>query len=196
MYKPAAFLISSAALTSIFSFFFGTYYKERERAYRFWLMFVAYGKEVASKNEKIDICAELESKDRMYHQAKGLLGILLITIALAYLVFQIYSFCYIFKSSPLYEPGAVTDYIWFNTIIGLIVMINCLELLYIRIAFDRTENFPFFRIRKRVTGQDRLSKVWMILGCSKLKTSEYSQNRVPRIFYDNQEFYSKDKDMI
>ncbi|MFC1488820.1 hypothetical protein ACFL6B_03130 [Thermodesulfobacteriota bacterium] len=196
MYKPAAFLISSAALTSIFSFFFGTYYKERERAYRLWLMFAAYGKEIASEDEKIDICAELESKDRMYRQAKGILGILLITIALAYLVFQTYSFYYIFTSSPLYEPGAFTDYIWFNTIIGFIVMINCLELLYIRVAVDRTEKFPFFRIRKRVTGQDRLSKVWMILGCSKLKTPEYSQNRVPRIFYDNEEFYSKDKDMI
>ncbi|MBW2248176.1 MAG: hypothetical protein JRF62_13510 [Deltaproteobacteria bacterium] len=196
MYKPAAFLISSAALTSIFSFFFGGYFRERERAYRLWLMFVAYGKELPSEKERIDICSELESRDRMFYQAKGLLGILLLTIGLAYLVFQIYSFRYIFPSSPLYQPGAFTDYIWFNTIIGFIVMINCLELLYIRVAVDRTEKFPFFKIRQRVTGQNRLSKIWMILGCSKLKTPEYSQNKIPRSFYDNQEYYSKEKDRV
>jgi hypothetical protein len=196
MYKPAAFLISSAALTSIFSFFFGGYFRERERAYRLWLMIVAYGKELPSEKERIDICSELESRDRMFYQAKGLLGILLLTIGLAYLVFQIYSFCYIFKSSSLYQPGAFTDYLWFNTIIGIIVMINCLELLYIRVAVNRIEKFPFFKIRQRVTGQDRLSKIWMILGCSKLKTPEYSQNKIPRSFYDNQEYYSKKKDRV
>jgi len=196
MYKPAAFLISSAALTSIFSFFFGGYFRERERAYRLWLMIVAYGKEIPSEEERVDICSELESRDRMFYQAKGLLGILLLTIGLAYLVFQIYSFRYIFQSSSLYQPGAFTDYIWFNTIIGFIVMINCLELLYIRVAVDRTEKFPFFRIRQRVTGQDRLSKIWMILECSKLKTPEYSQNKIPRKFYDNQEYYSKEKDRV
>jgi hypothetical protein len=196
MYKPAAFLISSAALTSIFSFFFGGYFRERERAYRLWLMIVAYGKEIPSEEERIDICSELESRDRMFYQAKGLLGILLLTIGLAYLVFQVYSFRYIFQSSPLYQPGAFTDYLWFNTIIGFIVMINCLELLYIRVAVDKTEKFPFFRIRQRVTGQDRLSKIWMILDCSKLKTPEYSQNKIPRTFYDNQEYYSKEKDRV
>jgi hypothetical protein len=196
MYRPAAFLISSAALTSIFSFFFGGYFRERERAYRLWLMIVAYGKELPSEKERIDICSELESRDRMFYQAKGLLGILLLTIGLAYLVFQIYSFRYIFPSSPLYQPGAFTDYLWFNTIIGFIVMINCLELLYIRVAVDRIKKFPFFKIRQRVTGQDRLSKIWMILGCSKLKTPEYSQNKIPRSFYDNQEYYSKETDRV
>jgi hypothetical protein len=196
MYEPGAFLISSAALTSIFSFLFGGYFHERERAYRLWLKFVAYGKEIPSKKERIDICSELESRDRMFYQAKGLLGILLLTIGLAHLVFQIYSFCYIFKSTPFYQPGAFTDYLCFNTIIGFIVMVNCLELLYIRVAMDRTEKFPFIRIRQRVTGQDRLSKVWMILGCSKLKTPEYAQNEIPRKFYDNQEYYSKEKDRV
>jgi hypothetical protein len=196
MYRPAAFLISSAALTSIFSFFFGGYFRERERAYRLWLMIVAYGKELPSEEERIDICSELESRDRMFYQAKGLLGILLLTIGLAYLVFQLYSFCYIFRSSSLYQPGAFTDYLWFNTIIGFIVMINCLELLYIRVAVDRIDKFPFFKIRQRVTGQDRLSKIWMILGCSKLKTPEYSQNKIPRTFYDNQEYYSKETDTV
>ncbi|MEA1949405.1 MAG: hypothetical protein U9N83_19160 [Thermodesulfobacteriota bacterium] len=196
MYEPGAFLISSAALTSIFSFFFGGYFRERERAYRLWLKFVAYGKEMPSENEKIGICSELESRDRMFYQAKGLLGILLLTIGLAYLVFQIYSFCHILKSSSLYQPGAFTEYVWFNTIIGFIVMINCLELLYIRVAVDRTEKFPFFRIRPRVTGQERLSKIWMLLGCSKLKTPEYAKNKIPRKFYDNQEYYSKEKDRV
>jgi len=196
MYKPSAFLISAAALTSIFSFFFGGYYKEREKAYWFWLTIVAYGKEIVSKDEKIDLCAELESRNRTFYHFRGLLGILLCTIAMAYLVFQFYSFHYIFISSSLYEPGAFTDYVWYNTIIGFIVMINCLELLYIRVAVDKTEGFPFFKIRPRVTGRDRLSKVWMILGCSKLKAPEYAISRTPREFYDNQEFYSKEKDII
>jgi hypothetical protein len=196
VYKPSAFLISSAALTSIFSFFFGGYYREREIAYRYWLKVVAYGKETLSEDEKIDLCAELESRDRMFYQAKGLLGILLLTIALSYLVFQFYSFHYIFKYSPFYESSAFTDYRWYNTIIGLIVMINCLELLYIRVAVDRIKGFPYVKFRKRVTGQDRLSKVWMILGCSGLKTPEYAQNRIPRKFYENQEFYSKENDKV
>ena len=193
MYRPGAFLISSAALTSIFSFFFGGYYRERERAYRLWLKFVVYGKELPSDDEKLDICSELESRDRMFYQAKGLLGILLLTIGLSYLIFQIYSFYFIFRSSPLYDPLAFTEYQWFNTLIGLIVMINCIELLYIRVAVDRIKTFPFFKIRPRVTGQDRLSKVWMVLGCSKLKTPEYSHNKIPKKFYDNQKFYSKEK---
>jgi hypothetical protein len=196
MYKPGAFLISSAALTSIFSFFFGGYYRERERAYRLWLMFVAYGKELTSKDEKLDICSELESRDRMFYQAKGLLGILLLTIGLSYLIFQIYSFCFIFRTSPYYDPSAFAEYLWFNTLIGFIVMINCIELLYIRVALDRINKFPFFKIRPRVTGQDRLSKVWMVLGCSKLKTPEYSQNKIPKKFYGNQEFYSKETDRV
>ena len=196
MYKPSAFLISAAALTSIFSFFFGSYYKERARAYWFWLTIVAYGKEIVSKDEKIDLCAELESRNRMFYQLKGILGILLLTIAIAYLVFQLYSFNYIFKSSSHYIPGAFIEYVWYNTIIGIIVMINCLELLYIRVAVERTEIFPYFLIRPRVTGMDRLSKVWMVVGCSKLKISEYAVNRIPREFYDNQEFYSKEKDPI
>ena len=196
MYKPSAFLISAAALTSIFSFFFGGYYKERERAYWYWLTIVAYGKELVSKDDKIALCAELESRNRMFYHFRGLLGILLMTIGIAYLVFQLYSFNYIFTSSSLYEPGAFTDYVWYNTIIGVIVLINCLELLYIRVAVDKTEKFPYFKIRPRVTGMDRLSKVWMIVGCSKLKTPEYSKNRIPREFYDKQELYSKEKDPI
>jgi hypothetical protein len=196
MYKPGAFLISSAALTSIFSFFFGGYYRKRECACRFWPMFVAYGKEMPSDDEKLDIGSELESRDRMFYQVKRLLGILLLTIGLSYLIFQIYSFNFIFRSSPFYDPSAFTEYLWFKTLIGFIVMINCKELLYIRVAVDRIKNFPFFKIRLRVTGQDRLSKVWMVLGCSKLKPPEYSQHKIPKKFYDNQEFYSKEKDSV
>jgi hypothetical protein len=36
----------------------------------------------------------------------------------------------------------------------------------------------------------------MVLGCSKLKTPEYAQNKIPRKFYDNQEYYSKEKDRV
>ncbi len=192
MYKPAAFLISSAALTSIFSFFFGSYYIERKRAYHLWLKYVAYGKEITCPDENIDVCAELESRDRMFNHARGLLGILLITIGLDYLIFQIYSMHYIFPASSNFTPTAFTDYIWFNTIIGCIVMINCLELLYIRIAFHRIKRFPYFKIRPRVSGRDRLSKVWMVIGCSELKAPEYNQQRIPRHFYDNRDYYSED----
>lgn len=196
MYKPSAFLISAAALTSIFSFFFGGYYKERARAYWFWLTIVAYGKKIESQDEKIDLCAELESRNRMFYQLKGILGILLLTIAISYLVFQLYSFNYILKFSSHYDPDAYTEYVWYNTIIGVIVMINCLELLYIRVAVERKANFPYFFIRPRVTGMDRLSKVWMVVGCSQLKTPQYNKNRIPREFYDNQDYYSKEKDPI
>lgn len=192
MYDPAAFLISITALTSIFSFFFGGYYHEREKAYRFWLEFVAYGKEIPIDDEAIDICAELESRDRMFYQAKGLLTILLLTIILAFVVFQIYSLQYILKTSPLYEAGALRTYLCFNSIIGSIVMINCLELIYIRVACEKTERFPYFTFRKRIQGQERLSKVWMILGCSKLKKPEYAKQRIPRNFYDNQDQFSNE----
>jgi len=37
-------------------------------------MIVAYGKEIPSEKEKIEICSELESRDRMFYQAKGLLA--------------------------------------------------------------------------------------------------------------------------
>ncbi len=192
MYDPAAFLISITALTSIFSFFFGGYYREREKAYRFWLKYIAYEKEIPSKDEAIDICAELESRDRMFFQAKGLLTILLLTIVLAFVVFQFYSFQYILKSSPLYEEGALRTYLCFNSIIGAIVMINCLELLYIRVAVDKKTSFPYFTFRKRILGQERLSKVWMVLGCSKLKCAEYNAHRIPKNFYDNQDLFSTD----
>lgn len=189
-------MISITALTSIFSFFFGGYYRERERAYRLWLMFVAYGEKQPGNAEKVCICSELESRNRMFFQAKGLLVILLITIALDFIVFQCYSQPYISENSALYQPGAFKEYIWFSVIMGGIVMINCLELAYIQVAFNRTERFPFFRIRRRVTGQDRLSKVWMILGCSKLKTAEYGQQRIPKNFYDNQKLYSGDDECL
>ncbi len=194
MYKPAAFLISITALTSIFSFFFGGYYRERERAYRLWLMFVAYGGKPPNDEEKVCICSELESRNRMFSQAKGLLLLLLLTIVLDFIVFQYYSQPYISKNSAFYQPDAYRQYLWFTIIMGCIVMINCLEIIYIQIAVDKTERFPFFRIRRRVTGQDRLSKVWMILGCSRLKTTEYAKNKIPKNFYDNQEFYSGDNE--
>jgi hypothetical protein len=193
MYDPSAFLISTTALTSIFSFFFGGYFRERERAYRLWLKYVAYDKKIMVAEAKIDLCAELESLDRMFLQVKGLLAILLLTIILAYIVFQFYSFRYILPGSSLYDPGAFSDYISFNTIIGCIVLINCLELLYIRIAVDRVASFPFFRFRRRINAQERLSKIWMLVGCSKMKVPEYAKNRIPRHFYDNEDFYSTDR---
>ena len=196
MYDPSAFLISITALTSIFSFFFGGYYQEREKAYRLWLKFVAYDKNPPVDFERIDICSALESRDRMFFQAKGLLIILLFTIILSYAVFQIYSLKYILPSSPLHDPNAFSDYLCFNTIIGCIVMINCLELLYIKVAVSRISHFPFFKLRKRITGQDRLSKVWMVLGCSCLKSEAYAKNRLPKKFYENQDLYSEDEDRL
>jgi uncharacterized membrane protein len=194
MYKPAAFLISITALTSIFSFFFGGYYRERERAYRLWLMFVAYGQKSPKDEEKLCICSELESRNRMFFQAKGLLLILLLTIFIDFIVFQYYSMPYLFQDSARYQVGAFEEYLCFSTIMGCIVMINFLEIIYIQVAINKTERFPFFKLRRRVTGQERLSKVWMILGCSGLKTAEYAKNKIPKKFYDNQKFYSSDND--
>ena len=196
MYKPAAFLISITALTSIFSFFFGGYFRERERSYRLWLMFIAYGEKPASEKETVCICSELESRNRMFFQAKGLLVILLLTIALDFIVFQYYSLPYICKNSALYQAGAFEEYLCFSAIMGAIVMINCLELIYIQVAVNRIDRFPFFKMRRRVTGQDRLSKVWMILGCSRLKTVEYDNKKIPKNFYENQRIFSKDKNEL
>lgn len=194
MYKPAAFLISITALTSIFSFFFGGYYRERERAYRLWLKFVAYGGKRTNDEEKLCLCSELESRNRMFFQAKGLLIILQLTIFIDFVVFQYYSLPYIAQDSVLYQVGNFREYLCFSIIMGCIVLINFLELLYIQVAVNKTKKFPFFKLRRRVTGQDRLSKVWMIMGCSGLKTEEYNKNRIPKKFYDNQDYYSKDVD--
>ena len=91
MYHPSPFLISSAALTSIFSFFFGGYFQEREKAYRLWIRFIGYDTVIDEEEEAKRICAELESKNRVLQQAKGLLKILLLTIVADFLAFQVYS---------------------------------------------------------------------------------------------------------
>ncbi|MBU0943196.1 MAG: hypothetical protein KJ804_20870 [Proteobacteria bacterium] len=129
-----------------------------------------------------------------FFKAKGLLLILLLTTFIDFIVFQFYSLPYISQNSARYQAGAYEAYLCFSAIMGCIVLINFLEIIYIQVAINKTEMFPYFKIRRRVTGQERLSKVWMILGCSGLKTGEYSEKRIPRIFYDNQEFYSREDD--
>ncbi len=176
MYKPAAFLISITALTSIFSFFFGGYFRERARAYQLWLKYVAYGQKKPEQCENIEICAELESKNRMFYHAKGLLIILIITIIIDFIVFQFYSYQFVCPESPRYDPFVFKEYLSFSIIMAIIVIINGLELIYIQVAITKISYFPFFKLRRRVTGQDRLSKVWMLLGCSKLKEAEYNGN--------------------
>ncbi len=192
MYNPAAFLISLTALTSIFSFFFGGYFRERERAYQLWLKYVAYGHEKPKGCDNIEICAELESKNRMFFHAKGLLLILIIPIILDFVVFQFYSYQFLCSESSYYDPLVFKEYICFTIIMGIIVIINGLELVYIQVAFTKISHFPFLKLRRRVTGQDRLSKVWMLLECSKAKEPEYNRHRIPKSFYDNQDFYSKE----
>ncbi|MEN8141335.1 MAG: hypothetical protein ABFR97_08955 [Thermodesulfobacteriota bacterium] len=190
MYEPAAFLISITALTSIFSFFFGGYFRERERAYRLWLKYVAYDHARPSGSEAVELCAELESKNRMFFHAKGLLTILIITIILDFMAFQLYSHQFACPAGGSYDPRAVRPYYLYSLIMGIIVFINVLELAYIQIAVVPSHKFPFFTLRRRITGQVRLSKVWMLVGCCNLKDEEYNKQRIPKSFYDNQDHFS------
>lgn len=183
MYNPSPFLISSAALTSIFSFFFGGYFREREKAYRYWIRYLAYDVDLGCEDEVKALCSELESKDRVFRQAKVLLLILLLTLFVEFVVFQFYSLPFIQPSSPLYEPGAMHSYTWFCAMIGIIVFINFLEMLYIWVAVASSKSFPFFRLRHRVSGQDRLAMLWQKLDCPCHKSETLNRNRIPESFY-------------
>ena len=187
MYKPSAFLISAAALTSIFCFFFGLFFKEREITYRMWIKFVAYGATPLSGDEKKDLCAELESKRRVYYHYKGITAILLMTLIIEFVIFQFYSFRYIHPASPLYEAEAFHSYIWFNSAIGIIVIINCLEILYMRVTVELPGTFPYIRLRPRVEGKERLAILWRLHDCPGAKRPEYNEQRIPRYFYKNLE---------
>lgn len=187
MYNPSAFLISAAALTSIFSFFFGGYYQERDKTYALWLKVVAYGQDSSTEDEISTICSKVESRERLLRQAKGLLAIILITLIAQYVVFQYYSYPYVSPYSEAFTPEAYHTYRWYNTIIGIIILINCLEMLYIRIAVDRDKKFPYLKLRKRVSGQERLSEIWRALGCRELKLPEHERQRIPEKFYQDLE---------
>ncbi|MDH3359288.1 MAG: hypothetical protein OEL55_00310 [Desulfobulbaceae bacterium] len=187
MYSPEPFLISSAALTSIFSFFFGGYFKEREKAYQLWIRFIGYEAVMDDESEAKQLCAELESKERVFRQAKGLLKILFLTVLADCLVFHWYSYKYIHPGSLFFEPDAFHSYIGFSSIIGIIVLINCIELLYIEVAFGRKKRFPFWRFRHRVTGQDRVSELWQLINCPALKEESFNKHRIPERFYDDLE---------
>ena len=183
MYNPSPFLISTAALTSIFSFFFGGYFHERQKAYRLWIQYRAYGVEILSEEEKKMLCSELETKERVFRQAKGLLKILLFTLCFEFVVFQFYSLKYIRAGSSFFEPDALHTYFWFSAIIGIIVLINIFEMVYILVAVAKTDHFPYFKLRHRVTGQDRLSMLWRMCDCKSLKKEEFSDNKIPERFY-------------
>ena len=186
MYNPSPFLISSAALTSIFSFFFGGYFREREKAYRYWIRYLAYDVEHSCEEEIKSLCAEFESKERVFRQAKGLLMILLLTLFIEFVVFQFYSLPFIREGAPHYEPGAMHSYLWFCAMIGIIVLINFLEMLYIWVAVSPSSSFPYFRLRHRVSGQDRLAMLWQKFDCSQYKRADLNRNRIPEKFYDEQ----------
>ncbi|MDH3392942.1 MAG: hypothetical protein OEL66_02970 [Desulfobulbaceae bacterium] len=180
-------MISSAALTSIFSFFFGGYFKEREKAYQLWIRFIGYEAVMDDEAEAKKLCAELESKERVFRQAKGLLKILFLTVFADCLVFHWYSYGYIHPDSLYFEPDAFHNYIGFSTIIGIIVLINCIELLYVGLAWGRKSSFPYWRLRHRVSGQDRVSELWQLANCPALKKEAFNRNRVPERFYDDYE---------
>ena len=183
MYSPEPFLISSAALTSIFSFFFGGYFKEREKAYQLWIRFIGYETVMDNEAEAKKLCAELESKERVFRQARGLLKILFLTILADCLVFHWYSYGYILPGSPYFEPDAFHSYMGFSTL----VLINCVELIYIRVAWARKSRFPFVGFRHRVTGQDRVSELWRLIDCPKLKEESFNRHRIPERFYKDLE---------
>jgi hypothetical protein len=187
MYEPSAFLIAAAALTSIFSFFFGMFFRERELTYRMWIKFEAYGATPLSGDEKKEFCAELESRRRMYYYFKGITGILLMTLIIEFVIFQFYSLAYINPASRLYDLDAFHSYLWYNSGVGIIVIINCLEILYMRVTVERSARFPYIRLRPRVESRDRLALLWRLHDCPGAKRPEYATQRIPRYFYKNLE---------
>lgn len=184
MYKPSAFLISAAALTTIFSFFFGAFFQERESTYRLWIKLVAYGATPLAGDEKKNLCAELESRRRTYLHYKVITGILLVTMIVEFIIFQAYSLRFADPRSHLYETGAFDNYVFFNTAIGVIVIASCLEILYMRLTINRLDRFPYIKVRKRVEGKDRLAMMWQMLYCRCSKRPEYDALKIPRYFYE------------
>ena len=187
MYDPSAFLISTAALTSIFSLSFSEYFLQRKGVYALWLEVFVYGFMEFSAKEVRRLCSDLESKERQFRRADGLLRVLLVTLIIEYIVFHCYSFKYVCADSPFYEPDAFHTYLWFSVIIGVIILINGLEILYIIFAVRRIKGFPFFKIRNKEGAHDRLSMIWQVIECSKLKLPEYNKARIPRKFYKDRD---------
>ena len=183
MYNPSPFLICAAALTSVFSFFFGSYFTEREVAYRLWIKMIAYNVRENSHDNVKSLCAQIESKERMFRQTKVLLWLILLILICEFIVFQLYSLPFCDPGSPVYTPAAYHNYFWFSVIIGVIVLINCCEMLYIRVGLTRLAHFPFFTLRRRVTGQERLYMIWELLDCDSLKGPDQRQDLIPRKFY-------------
>jgi hypothetical protein len=183
LYSPAAYLIAAAALTSIFCFFFGAFFQEREITYRMWIKYVAYGAAMLSGDERKDFCAELESRRRTYSYFKGITAILLLTLIIEFVVFQFYSYRFIDPRSAFYHPGAFHSYRWYNTAIGIIVIINCVEILYMRVTAQLSKRFPYIKLRPRVEGRQRLAELWRLHECPKAKKPEFNKERIPRYFY-------------
>ena len=183
MYQPAPFLITCGALTSIFSFFFGEYFREREAVYRLWLRVFAYGWRPGTEEDATEFCAEMESRERMFRQARAFLLIMLLTLIGCFAALQGYSRQYISPASPFYSPEHVDTWLIFTAITGLILLINCVEVIYIQLAVQVRYSFPFLRLRRRVTAQQRLSMIWQALGCPACKERIFKGNRIPRRFY-------------
>jgi len=187
IYSPAAYLIAAAALTSIFCFFFGAFFQEREITYRMWIKYIAYGATVLSGDERKDFCAELESRRRTYYYFKGITAILLLTLIIEFVVFQFYSYRFIDPRSPFYHPGAFHSYRWYNTAIGAIVLINCIEILYMRVKAEYIDKFPYIKLRPRVESRQRLAELWRLHECPKAKKPAFNEQRIPRYFYESWE---------
>ena len=183
VYSPAAYLIAAAALTSIFCFFFGAFFQEREITYRLWIKYIAYGAKPLSGDERKDFCAEMESRRRTYYYFKGITAILLLTLLIEFVVFQFYSYRFIDVRSSFYHPAAFHSYRWYNTAIGAIVIINCLEILYMRVTAELSKSFPYIKLRPRVEGRQRLAELWRLHECPKAKKPEFNKERIPRYFY-------------
>ncbi len=184
MYNPSAFLITAGALTSIFNFFFGEYYRDRERTYRLWLRIFAYDDRPVIQNPG-ELCAVMEAKERIYRQAKMFLFIILLTLVGIFVSFQFYSLPYIDPDSAVYQLDARNTWLIFSVIIGIIVGINMVEMIYIRVSFVFRWRYPFLQTRKRVTGLARLSMIWQALECPGRKRASFNMNRIPAVFYEH-----------
>ena len=109
------------------------------------------------------------------------------TLIIEFVIFQFYSLGYICPASPLYDPAAFHSYRWFNTGIGIIVIINCLEILYMRVTAVLLDRFPYIKLRPRVEGRERLAILWRLHDCAGAKRPEYNEQKIPKYFYKNSE---------
>ena len=93
----------------------------------------------------------------------------------------------VFVGIQFRESSKATRSATANAAIGAIVIINCLEILYMRVTADLLDKFPYIKLRQRVEGRARLAELWRLHDCPGVKKPEFDELRIPRYFYRNLE---------